>query len=94
MAKNKITDLRDHLFETLEKLKDGDESMPLARARVICEVAQKITDTAKVEVEMVKALDRSTPASAAFFNMPEEGAALSKLLADKWRNAGLLREGK
>ena len=32
MAKNKIQDLRDHLFETLEALKDKDEPMDVARA--------------------------------------------------------------
>lgn len=52
--KNKIEDLRNHLFETLEALKDKDDPMELDRARAISEVAQKITDTARVEVEYLK----------------------------------------
>ena len=50
MAKNKIQDLRDHLFETLEALKDKDEPMDVARARAVAEVSRQIIDSAKVEV--------------------------------------------
>jgi hypothetical protein len=52
MAKNKIIDLRNHLFETIERLKDGD--MEIDKARAIAEVAQIIVNTAKVEVEFIK----------------------------------------
>lgn len=52
MAKNKIIDLRNHLFETIERLKDGD--MEIDKARAIAEVAQIIVNTAKVEVEYIK----------------------------------------
>lgn len=69
MAKNKINDLRDHLFETLEGLKD--KSMDLDRARAISEVAQVIINSAKVEVDLVKAVSGSA-AGSAFFNLPEE----------------------
>lgn len=54
--KNKISDLRDHLFETLEALKDKDAPMDVERARAVSEVAGKIIDSARVEVDMVKAL--------------------------------------
>ena len=40
MARNKISDLRDHLFETIEALKDPDRPMELERARTISAVAQ------------------------------------------------------
>jgi hypothetical protein len=76
MAKNKITDLRDHLFETLEALKDPEKPMDLERARVISEVAQTIINTAKVEVELVKAVSASAPGSGQFFNLPEETRTL------------------
>jgi hypothetical protein len=52
---NKIDDLRNHLFETLEALKDKDEPMDLDRARAVAEVAQVIVNSAKVEVDFVKA---------------------------------------
>lgn len=66
--KNKIGDLRDHLFETIEALKDPDKPMDLARARTISEVAKTIIESAQVEVEMVKATGAIT--ASAFF--PEE----------------------
>jgi hypothetical protein len=57
MAKNKISDLRDHLFETLEALKDTDKPMDVERARAISGVAQVIINSAKVEVDLIKAID-------------------------------------
>jgi hypothetical protein len=53
-VKNKISDLRNHLFETLEALKDEEKPMDLARARAISDVAQTIIDTAKVEIEFME----------------------------------------
>lgn len=52
--KNKIEDLRNHLFATLEDLRDKDKPMDLDRARAVASVAQVIVDSARVEVEFVK----------------------------------------
>ena len=52
MAKNKIEDLRNHLFETIEMLKDGD--MEIDKAKAISDVAQVIINSAKVEVQFLK----------------------------------------
>ena len=54
MAQNKIEDLRNHLFETIEGLKDG--SIDNAKAKSITNAAQSIINSAKVEVEFIKAL--------------------------------------
>ncbi|WP_256823445.1 MULTISPECIES: hypothetical protein [unclassified Pseudomonas] len=54
--KNKIEDLRNHLFVTIESLLDTDKPMEIGRAKAIAEVAQVMINSAKVEVEMVKAL--------------------------------------
>jgi len=51
--KNKIDDLRNHLFETLEALKDEEKPMDLARARAIADVARVIVESAKVEVNFL-----------------------------------------
>lgn len=51
--KNKIDDLRNHLFATLEALQDKDEPMDLDRARTIADVAQTIINSAKVEVQFM-----------------------------------------
>ena len=53
--KNKIEDLRNHLFATLEGLADKDEPLALDRAKAISEVAQTLINCAKVEVEFIKA---------------------------------------
>lgn len=55
--KNKISDLRDHLFATIESLRDKDNPMDIERARAIGEVASKIIDTAKAETDRLRALD-------------------------------------
>ena len=57
--KNKIDDLRNHLFAQLERL--GDEELEgealdaeISRARAMSSVAGSITDTARVEVDYLK----------------------------------------
>jgi len=49
--KNKIEDLRDHLFATLEELRDKEKPMEIARAKAIADVAQTIINSATVEVK-------------------------------------------
>lgn len=53
--KNKIEDLRNHLFEAIEKVKDGD--MPLDRAKVVAELAQVIINSCKAETDFLKVTD-------------------------------------
>jgi hypothetical protein len=48
-----INDLRELLFQTLEAVKTG--SMDLDKARAINELGKTITDTAKVEVDYLRA---------------------------------------
>lgn len=50
-----LTDLRRNLFETLQGIKDG--TIELDKARAINEVSKTIIDTAKVEVDYIKAID-------------------------------------
>ena len=54
MAKNKMTDLRDHLFATIEALSDTDKPMDLDRAKAIADVAKVVVGSAKVEVEAMR----------------------------------------
>lgn len=79
MAKNKISDLRDHLFETIEMLKDPEKPLELERARAICNVAQTIINAAKVEVDLVEALDGRAPGSRTFFELPEAERDLPRI---------------
>lgn len=52
--KNKIDDLRNHLFETLEALKDKENPMEIDRAKAIAQVAGVIVESAKVECQFVE----------------------------------------
>lgn len=54
--KNKIEDLRNHLFVAIESLLDPEKPMEIERAKAVAEVAQVMINSAKVEVDMVKAL--------------------------------------
>lgn len=63
MARNKITDLRDHLFAQLERLSDDNDmknpikrEAEIQRSKAISEVSQSIINTAKLEVDYLKAL--------------------------------------
>jgi hypothetical protein len=72
--KNKIEHLRDHLFATLEALQDEDKPMDLDRAKTIADVAQTIINSAKVEVDFIKATGQ---ASATDFIPHEDRKRLS-----------------
>lgn len=52
--KNGMQDLRDHLFATLEALRDPDKPMELDRAEQIAKTAQVLVNSAKVEVDFLK----------------------------------------
>lgn len=54
--RNKIEDLRNHLFATLEALQDEKEPMDVARAKAIADVAQVIVNSAKTEVDFLKVI--------------------------------------
>ena len=52
---NTLEDLRTHLFETLSALRQKEAPMDIDRARAISEVAKTVIDSARVEVDYVKA---------------------------------------
>jgi tRNA C32,U32 (ribose-2'-O)-methylase TrmJ len=68
--KNKIEDLRNHLFETIEMLKDDEKPMEIDRAKAISDVAGTIIESAKVEVrfaEVVADVTGKAVATSEFF---------------------------
>lgn len=81
--KTSITDLRAHLFATLEALQDKEAPMELDRAKVIAEVCQTVINSAKVEVDYLKATGQPkdsgflTPAPA----LPAPTLALRRVAA-------------
>ncbi|WP_018935689.1 MULTISPECIES: hypothetical protein [unclassified Thioalkalivibrio] len=57
MSTDKIDDLRTHLFDTLRDLRAGN--MDIDKAKTICEVSKQITETAKVEVDYLRATEQT-----------------------------------
>lgn len=51
--RNKIEDLRNHLFATIESILDDEKPMDLDRAKAVADVAQVIINSAKVEVDFI-----------------------------------------
>ena len=56
-TKNKLTDLRNHLFATLEALQDTEKPMDVDRAKAVAEVAKVVLDSAKLEMQFHKDLN-------------------------------------
>lgn len=66
MAKNTMDALRDHLFETIEMLKnnsdpdaDPKEKIDLETAKRISEAAQVIVNSVKIEVDFLQVVSKS-----------------------------------
>lgn len=56
---NTLEDLREHLFETLKALRDKEQPMSIDRAKAIADVAQTVINSAKAEVDYIKATDQN-----------------------------------
>lgn len=87
--------LRQHLMDTLADLRDRERPMEPDRARAVAQVASVLVDTAKVEIDYLKATaqDRSKfleipadPAVAHLGRTPEERAALPNGIASITRH--------
>lgn len=78
MSAPHITQLRQHLLDTLADLRNRENPMEPDRARAVAQVASVLVDTAKVEVDYLKATDqdRSTfleePADPAYAHLGQE----------------------
>lgn len=60
MARNKLSDLNDHLFEMIERLKDSDsKEVEIAKAEAVNNVARTIIESAKVELKAMEMLGLS-----------------------------------
>ncbi|WP_244807949.1 hypothetical protein [Caballeronia zhejiangensis] len=52
---NNISTVRQHLLDTLADLRNRENPMEVERARAVADVARVLVDSAKVEVEFIKA---------------------------------------
>lgn len=69
--KNKIEDLRNHLFVTIEGLLDPDKPLDIERAKAVAHVGSVIVESAKVEVRAMETLGGMT--SSSFLQIVHKG---------------------
>ncbi|MDH1281011.1 hypothetical protein N5C56_09890 [Pseudomonas chengduensis] len=68
--KNKIEDLRNHLFATIEGLLDAEKPLEIERAKAVAQVASVMIESAKVEVKAIELLDQR---GSTFLQIGQEG---------------------
>ncbi len=73
--KNKISDLRNHLFSVLEELTDPDSTYDIAKAKVVADIAQVVVNSAKIENDFI----RITGASHGTGFIEEQKSEIKKL---------------
>ena len=71
MPRNKIEDLRNHLFETLEALKDETAPMDIERAKAVASVGQVIVNSAMAEVRAYTVLGGNKGDKSSFFQQKQ-----------------------
>lgn len=69
MARNKLSDVRDLLIESMERLRDGD--MEPAAAKQMASLGKTLVDSAKVEIDFIDKTGRL--GDSGFINVPEQG---------------------
>jgi hypothetical protein len=85
-----MSDLRDHLFDTLKALTDKEKPMELDRAKAVGEIAQTIINSAKVEVDYLKTVGPGP--SSEFF--PAPASALPALTNGNGKQPALPKDAK
>ncbi|WP_313026701.1 hypothetical protein [Pseudomonas lopnurensis] len=69
--KNKIEDLRNHLFATIEALLDEEKPLEIERAKAVAQVSQQLIESAKVEVKFIEVTGATRPSG--FLALGHEG---------------------
>lgn len=80
-----INTLRTELLATLADLRNRDTPMEPDRARAIAQVASVLVDSAKVEVDYIKATNQDTSSFIDGLKAPEAVAAIEGGPKTQWR---------
>lgn len=77
MAKNKINDLRDHLFSALERLDNDDLSTEelskeIEKAQAVAQIGSVIIQSAKIEIDYIRATGMLESNSELFKNTNDQ----------------------
>ncbi|HZX82155.1 MAG TPA: hypothetical protein VFF19_01230 [Reyranella sp.] len=76
---NHISTVRQHLLDTLADLRNKENPMDIDRARAVADVANVIVNTAKVEVDYLKATNQThTP----FLEVPADVHSGTTVIGD------------
>ena len=69
-----INAVRQHLLDTLADLRNRDKPMEVDRACAVAQVASVLVDTARVEVDYIKATGKD---ASGFLALPDEDALVT-----------------
>ncbi|MDT3722967.1 hypothetical protein [Pseudomonas oryzihabitans] len=69
--KNKLEDLRNHLFATIEGLLDETAPMEIERAKAVAKVSAVLIESAKVEVRALEVMGGTR--GSGFLQINQEG---------------------
>ena len=78
-----VNSLRQDLAETIRALRSGDASMTVEKAKAISELGQTIINSAKVEVDMLRAVGTRVMTPTGFVPLAGQGDTLDKQDGEK-----------
>ena len=71
--KNKLSDLRDHLFAQLEAVREADDdslAKEVQRAQSVSDISRVLIESAKVEIDYFRHIGGENPASSFIESKP------------------------
>jgi hypothetical protein len=93
MSKRNIESMRGHLFKVLEALDDDTKPLDIARQRAVCETAQTLINSLKVEVELHAMLRGAIDVPFIESQSNERPSSADRVPAPAERNQGVLTGG-
>jgi hypothetical protein len=96
MSKRNIESMRGHLFKVLEALDDDTKPLDIARQRAVCETAQTLINSLKVEVELHAMLRGAIDVpfiESRSSERPNSADSANRILTPAERNQGALVAG-
>lgn len=68
--KNKLSDLQNHLFATIEDLRDPDSTLDVDKAKQIANISDKIIASAKLQLDAYRFVNQHGKINDDFFMLP------------------------
>lgn len=93
MSKRNIESMRGHLFKVLEALDDDTKPLDIARQRAVCETAQTLINSLKVEVELHAMLRGAIDVPFIESQSSERPSSADRAFTPEERNQGVLAGG-